>query len=131
MTDCWWRNWSMAPCQAFPALCARTGAWLGRPQPATRRSDLFRNAEEETAPRTILRREHADAGSVPELVDGVEQVDDVETNRHRQRIVRQQEFALDADIDLGIRRHRADIGVTVAQAAAIDDVGAQRGPAPR
>ena len=68
---------------------------------------------------------------VPDLVDGVEQVDDVETNGHRLGVVRQQEFALDADIDLGVGRHRADIGVTVAQAAAVDRVGAQLDSAPR
>src|SRR6202021_2550545 len=93
-------------------------------------SYLFREAEEEAAARSELRREHAYAGPVPDLVDGVEQVDDVETNGHRLGIVRQQEFALDADIDLGVGRHRADIGVTVAQAAAVDHVGAQLGPAP-
>src|SRR5580692_9144270 len=98
------------------------GAWT---------SYLLRESEEEAAARAELRREYSDAGAIPDFVDRVEQVDDIETNRHRQGIVRQQEFALDADIDLGIRRHRANIGVTVAQAAAIDDVGAQRGPTPR
>ena len=78
-----------------------------------------------------LRREHAYAATAPDLVDGVEQVDDVETNGHRLGVVRQQEFALDADIDLGVGRHRVDIGVTAAQAAAVDRVGAQLDSSPR
>src|SRR4029077_16020651 len=63
-------------------------------------SNLFRDTKEEAAARPELRCEYADATSAPDLIDVVEQVDDVETYCHRLRIVRQQEFALDADIDL-------------------------------
>src|SRR5580692_2403299 len=98
------------------------GAWT---------SYLLRESEEEAAARAELRREYSDAGAIPDFVDRVEQVDDIETNRHRQGIVRQQEFALDADIHLGVGRHRGDIVVAVAQAAAVDHVGAQFDSAPR
>ena len=42
-------------------------------------------------------------------VDGVEQIDDVEAHRHRLRIVRQQKFARDADVELDVGRHGAEI----------------------
>src|SRR3984957_7863490 len=40
-------------------------------------SYLFREAEEEAAARSELRREHTYAGPAPDFVDVVEQVDDV------------------------------------------------------
>ena len=47
---------------------------------------LLRNADKETAAWPELRREHADARTVPDLVDLVEQVYDVEP--HCGRLVR-------------------------------------------
>src|SRR5262249_10880551 len=52
--------------------------FLAPPQPD---SEFLRNAGEESAARSVLRREHADARAIPDLVDLVEHVDDVEPHR--------------------------------------------------
>ena len=46
-------------------------------------SELLRDAGIDAAARAVLRGEDADAGAVADLVDGVEQVDDVEAQRCR------------------------------------------------
>src|SRR5580704_8899434 len=91
-------------------------------------SNLFRNTEEVAAPRAVLRREYADAAAVSDLVDGVEQVDDVEA--YRQRLaVRHGEFVRYAGIELRIGRFGADIGVAGTQPRAVDHVGREFGAA--
>ena len=58
-----------------------------RPSEPFRSSYLLRDADEVAAAWPELRREHADAACLPDLVDLVKHVDDVETNRHRHGIV--------------------------------------------
>src|SRR5215469_5137601 len=73
-------------------------------------SELFRHAEEEALTRSILRREHADARATSELINRVEEVNDIEANRHWFRIVGEQKLARNPDIDLRIERFMVDIG---------------------
>jgi hypothetical protein len=61
--------------------------------------------------------EHTDAAAAPDLIDRLEEIDDVEPQRHRLGIVGQQKLPRDADIELRVRRHGADIGITAAQPA--------------
>src|SRR5271156_4332935 len=93
-------------------------------------SNLFRYAEEIAAPRPELRREYADPAAASDLIDRIEEVDDVETQRHRLRIVRQQKLARDSGIELRVLRHRADIRIAGTQPAAVNHVGAECGSAP-
>ena len=82
---------------------------------------------EESPPGPILRRENADARAIPDLVDIVEKVDDIEAQfqRSQARIAGQPEFMRDAEIDLRVRRNRAGVGEAVAQATAVDEIGAE------
>src|ERR1700682_1463305 len=90
-------------------------------------SKLLRNADEEAAARPELRREHADAGAIPDLVDLVEQVHDVEP--HGRRLVRRDdvEIVRQPDIDLGIGRHMIGIREGGAKPASVDPRGAEPG----
>src|SRR5690242_12833721 len=71
-TACWWSNSWPAPSRACRARFARTGNSRAEP------SELLRDADEITAPRPELRREHADAGAIADFIDLVEDVDDIE-----------------------------------------------------
>src|SRR5260370_25126121 len=73
----------MARSPTFAARSARTGAWRDNLPRPRRHSQLLRNAGKEASARPELWREHADTGPVPDLVDLVEQVDDVEPHRGR------------------------------------------------
>src|SRR5665213_1202996 len=73
-------------------------------------SQLLRNAEKESAARSVLRREYADAGAIPDLVDGVEQVDDVEAQRGRFGGRDDIEVVRHAEVNMGVGGHGADIG---------------------
>src|ERR1700685_56780 len=95
----------------------------------SRASKLLGDADVVTAARAVLRREHADAGAASDLIDGVEQVHDVEAHRHR-FAVGLCEFVGDAGVELHIRRFAADVGVARAQAGARDHVGAEPWAAP-
>src|ERR1700730_15419481 len=75
---CWWRNWSKVRSPMSPEISGPTGARRGRVA-----SQLLRNADKEAAARAELRREHADARAIPDLVDLVEQVHDIEPHRRR------------------------------------------------
>ena len=77
-----------------------------------------------------MRREHADARATSELINRVEEVNDIEANRHWFRIVGQQKLARNPDIDLRIERFMVDIGVAAALSAAEDHVGAEFYSAP-
>jgi hypothetical protein len=100
------------------------------PLTSARNLELLRDAQEVAAARAELRREHADAGAASDLIDSIEQVDDVETHGHRLGIVRQEKFAPNADIELRIRRHRRDIGITAAQTAPVDHISGKFSSAP-
>ena len=102
---------------AFNRNTARLGIRLS--------ADFLFDAEEVAAARTVLRREHADAATVPDLIDRVEHVDDIKAHRHR-LMVRHGEVARHADIELGIRRQRVDIGVAGAKPRAVDHIGRER-----
>ena len=93
-------------------------------------SKLVGDGAVKTTALTELRREHTDAAAVADQIDAVEQVDDVEPQRRRLGIAGQQELARDTDIELALRRHRADIGIAVAQARAVDHVGGEPRAAP-
>ena len=95
------------------------------------RQNFFEMPRKVAAARAVLRREHADAAAVPDEVDRVEEIDDVEAHGHRLRIIGKQKLAGDADIELGVGRHGADIGVAVAQPAAGDHVAGNSDSAPR
>src|SRR5260221_2393825 len=117
---CWWPSSSMARSPTFPARSARTGAWrdnLARPR---RHSQLLRNAGKEASARPELWREHADTGPVPDLVDLVEQVDDVEPHRGRLGPSREKVFVRYPGIDLGVGWHVIGIRKARPQTAAID-----------
>jgi hypothetical protein len=93
-------------------------------------SELCRYSEEIAAARSELRGEHADAASAPDLINRVEVIDDVEAQGHRLRIVGKQKLAGDADIDLGVGRDGADVGIAAAQATPRDHVGREPHAAP-
>src|SRR4029077_8831041 len=97
------------------------GIWL--------RAYFLLYAEKETAARTVLRGEHADATAVSDLIDRIENVHDVEAHGHR-LMIRHIEIARQADIELGVRRQRIDIGVAGAQSRTIDHVGREGRPVP-
>src|SRR5258708_308777 len=75
-------------------------------------SNLLRDAKIEAAGGAELRREHADAGAVPDLVDLVEHVHHVEPQRGRLGRRDNVEIMRYAHIDLGIGRHVIGIGET-------------------
>src|SRR5450759_5507670 len=95
------------PCRytACRSLCDRLSG-----RPGFRFSEFLRNADKEHAARPELRRKHTDAGAVPDLVDLVEQVDDIEP--HRRWLVRRKDVEImrHPDIDLGIGRQVIGIG---------------------
>src|SRR6516165_3395127 len=95
-------------------IAAITGTWVG--------ANFLLDADEVAAPRTVLRREHADASAASDLIDRVKNIHDVKAHGHR-LMVRHIEIARHADIELSVRRHGIDIGVTGAQPRAIDHVG--------
>src|SRR5260370_42697310 len=66
-------------------------------------SYLLRDAEIETATRAELGRTHPDAGTVPDFVDLVEHVHDIEPQCGRLGHAREQIFVRDPHIDLGVR----------------------------
>ena len=92
-------------------------------------SKFLRQSGEKASPRPILRREHADAGSAPDLIERIEDVHHVEAQRERLhvpalKLVRQ------SDIELGVRLLMTDVGVAAAQAAAVEHVGTEPGAVP-
>src|SRR5580693_1867782 len=105
-----------------PPANAKRNRRARNPSSVTHASQLPRYAHEVASTRTVLRREYADAGAASDLVDGVEQIDDVEA--HRQRFaVRHGKFVREAGVELRIGRFGADIGVAGAQSRAVDHVG--------
>src|SRR5581483_10167037 len=94
--------------------------------PPTPGSELLRDAAEKSAARPVLRREHADARAVPDLVDLVEHVDDVEPHRGRlHHRARPLELVADAEIELLVERQRVGVGEAAPQPAAEDHVGGE------
>src|SRR3954449_3308590 len=83
---------------------------------------LLRNTEEEAAAWPKLRGEHADPGSVPDFVDRVEQIDDIEPQLRRLHIVEPFELVRDAEIHLRIPGKRRGIREAAAQATAVKDI---------
>ena len=69
-----------------------------------------------------MRREHAYAGAISDLIDRVENVHDVKAHGYR-LMIRHIEITRDPDIELRIRRQGIDIGVAGAQPRAIDHIG--------
>src|SRR3982074_630368 len=91
-------------------------------------SYFLRNADIETAPRTELRRKHADARPVPDLVNFIKQIYDIKAQcRGLALIILQEEVARYARIDLGVRRYVIDICKPRPQAAAENHRGAEPG----
>src|SRR6202012_495872 len=112
---CWSQSLSTAPSPVCPERSVRTGA--------SRDSlELLRYPEIEDAARSELRREHADAGTVPDLVDRIEKVDDVEAQRGAFCRGHPVEIVKHADVDLRAGRQRGGVGEAVTQAAAVDHV---------
>src|ERR1700760_2329197 len=141
---CWSPNWSRVPSPMCPGRYARTGiSRASAPSArgcdpgadAVRPSQLLRDAEIEAAARSELRRKHADAGAVADLVDGVEQIDDVESQGGRLGGRYPIEVVRRAEIALGVGRHgaavRNAIGAIGAQAAAIDRIDRELGAIPQ
>src|SRR5712664_1812016 len=81
---------------------------------------FLRNADIETASWSELRSKHSDTRAVPDLVDLVEQVHDIEA--YRGRFVRRYnvEFVRQPQIDLGVGRDGIGVGKASAQAAAVN-----------
>ena len=117
-----------------PAGCAprSSASWRRSASLRAGRSQLLRNADIIAAARAVLRREHADAGAVAQLVDLVEQVDDVEAHGQRLVVRRPSEIVRNAGIDhrigRGVQRigHEAVGQIAGAQPAAVDHVGAEQ-----
>src|SRR5579871_4095800 len=66
------------------AVCDRHAACFSRfSVSALSRSQLLRNAKEESAPRPVLRGEHADPRAVTDHVGRIQEIDDVEAQRGR------------------------------------------------
>src|ERR1700722_18744957 len=76
--SCGSQLWASPPFS--PTRPDRKAATSCRPR---RPSQLLRYAEIKAAARPVLRREHADAAAVTELVDLVEQIDNVEPHGER------------------------------------------------
>src|ERR1700688_506482 len=97
--------------------------------------ELLRYAEVVSAARAVLRRKHADAGAVADLVDIVGDIDHIEPDRNRQSVPAMVKLMRDAGIDLPIRWEMVSGGGGHAwirgvcpQAGAIDE-GCARGGA--
>src|ERR1700682_173296 len=88
-------------------------------------SNLLRDADKEAASWSELRCEHADAGPVPDLVNLVEQVHDVEAQRGRFGPSREKKLARDPGIDLGVGGQVIGIRKAGAKPAAVDHRGAE------
>ena len=82
-------------------------------QSGEKASPRVRQSSEKTSPRPVLRREHADAGSAPELVERVEDVHHVEAQRERLHVPAL-ELVGNSDIELRIRLFVTDVGVAAA-----------------
>ena len=89
----------------------------------------MREADQKLAARPELGCKDTDSGAVPDLVDLIEQVDDVEAYG-RGLLCAPRELMRQPEIDLSVRRHVVRIGKSAAQAAAIDHVGAKAGSLP-
>src|SRR5580692_5288774 len=72
------KPWRIQPATSPPNNRARRARFPGRPS-----SDFLREPDEESAASAELRREHADAAAVADLIDLVEEVDHVEAYRER------------------------------------------------
>src|SRR5258708_39674198 len=68
-------------------------------------SYLLRDADVETTTRAELRRKHSDAPPVPDFVDLVEHVHDIEPHRGRLGHAWEQIFVGYSHIHLSVRRH--------------------------
>ena len=112
----------MVRLMAFPERSDRIGAWRDSASWArcSYSAVRVRNADKEAAAWAELRREDADARAIPDLVDLVEQVHDIEPQRRR--LVRRDnvEIVRQPDIDLGVRWQVIDIGKAGAKSAAVD-----------
>src|ERR1035437_8957672 len=76
-------------------------------------SQFLRNSGEKTAAHSELRCEHADARAIPELVDGVEDVHDIEANRNRLP-VGDRDLVRDLNIEIGVGGDMVGIGKSAA-----------------
>ena len=116
----------------------RTGGERGdHPSPLAwpdRSSEVFGYAREEAAARTELRRAHADAGAVADLIDLVEGVNEVGADFEPSQgpglePVREREVHLD------VSWHVITVGDAIrtggAQAAAVDEIAADPRPTPQ
>src|SRR5262249_18348960 len=95
--------------------------------------ELLRNADEISAPRAKLRREHADAFAVADFIDFIEDIHDVEADRRgpREEVV---ELVRDSEIDLRIGRHARAVWNVVrirAQSASVNHVDAESRAVPK
>ena len=95
-----------------PTATAVVEAVIDHPRSPPRQSQLLRNAGIKAATCAILWSKYADAAAVAQLVKVVEQIDDVETERHRLKLRRPLDVARDAEIDHGIGRVAVRIGAT-------------------
>src|SRR4029077_9202821 len=94
------------------------------------RSYLLCNAEKESAPGPELGCEHADARAVPDFVDRVEEVHDVEAEGRGLVWSDDVEVVRNTDIELRVGRHVIGIGKAGPQSAAVNHRGTELRPFP-
>src|SRR5665213_829625 len=82
-------------------------------------SQFLGNSDEVAAAHSELRSEYANARSVSDLIDGVEDVHDIKAHRDW-LFIGFLELMRNADIGSGVRRDMIGIGEATAQAAAVD-----------
>src|SRR6516162_5836139 len=87
------------------------------------RSYFLRNTEIEGPAWPELRGEHTDAGAVPDLIDLVEHVHDIEAQRGRLVWRHDVEIVRHAHIDLVVGRQVIGVGKARTKPAAIDHRG--------
>ena len=125
---------SSATAESTEGISELTAAWLEH-QPGTsggrrpKPSKLLGQPDIEPAPRPVLRREHADAAAVAELVDRVEGVDDVEAHAQRFRVAAEFELLNQPEVDLRVRRHVVQVGEAGALAAGVHHISRHKCPA--
>src|SRR5215467_8168963 len=96
---------------------SRSQACAPHPQPG---SKLLCEAKVESAARSELRREHADAAAVTDFMDSIKDVDHIKAHCRRLGLAVPFEFMGDAGIHLGEERKCIGVGKAASQAAAVD-----------
>src|SRR5262245_49236843 len=84
----------------------------------------------ERATGSELRREHADTGSIADVMDAIENVDHVQAYSRRLGLAIPFEFMRDTGIDLDEERKLAGVGKAASQTAPVDHIGAEASVVP-